>query len=211
MSKCCLQSTRRWEVGLLSPWVVPCVLVWVHLCAASSLATMSCSSLVPFSTGIHQGLCRAMNLESNTHPSLVNFVSQPPTSPSFSKISSRPFSIVTSSTPSATHVISCTFQSYLKQLLALVLARFPPSCQEESKQPLPVLLEKFNCQVVIYSGRGTKMLNEINCWQCEKKGRGRKKPQTLTKSGLCWLQAAATLKGLQTTNSEMRTTKPCPH
>lgn len=106
----------------------------------------------PFSTGIHQWLCRAMNWESNTHPSLVILVSQPPSS-GFSKISSRPFGIVTSSTPSATRVISCTFQSYLKQLLALVLARFPPSCQEESQQPLPVLLEKFNCQVVIYSGQ----------------------------------------------------------
>lgn len=72
---------------------------------------------------------------------------------SVSAASSRPFHAVTSSTPSTTRVISCTLQSYLKRLLALMLARFPPSCQEESKQPLPVLLEKFNCQVVIYSGQ----------------------------------------------------------
>lgn len=180
MSKRCLQSTRRWQVGLLSPWTVPCVLVWVQLCAARSLAITSCSSPVPFSAGIQQWPCRAMNWGSNTHPSLVNLVSQPPSSPGFSKISSHSFGIVTSSTPSATRVISCTFQSYLKQLLALVLARFPPSCQEESKQPLPVLLEKFNCQVVIYSGRGMKMLNEINCWQCGKKKEGEgKNPKPL--------------------------------
>lgn len=51
------------------------------------------------------------------------------------------------------NVLPRSLQSYSKQLLALVLARFPPSCQEESKQPLPVLLEKSDCQVVIYSGQ----------------------------------------------------------
>lgn len=54
------------------------------------------------------------------------------------------------------------------------------------------------------------MLNEINCWQCEKR-KGEEKTPNPYKIRIMLAASCSTLKGLQTTNSKMPTTKLCPH